>query len=93
MREWNAAVPDPRQSDSRFGSTPGVASPRQVDDLSAPAFDDRFAQVMIRHHQGTIAPATNELSAGQSTRLKTVARDVVNAEQHQITELQSIRAH
>jgi uncharacterized protein (DUF305 family) len=96
LREWNAQVPDSSAPDAQFGKIPGMASDqeiRQLTDASGPAFDGQFTQLMIHHHQGAISLANNERSNGQSSRLKAIALEIVNAEQHEITELGAARAN
>lgn len=54
------------------------------------AFDRMFLQMMITHHQGAVAMAKTELSAGQNPGARQLAQRIVDAQQREITEMQAL---
>lgn len=51
--------------------------------------DKDFAQMMIPHHQGAVAMAQAELAYGRDTRLKQMARQMIEAQQKEIQQLET----
>jgi len=76
------------------GSMPGMMSDQQMqqlDQVSGPAFDRMFLQMMIQHHQGAITMSKTELTDGQDPDAKALAQNIINAQQREITEMQTLQ--
>lgn len=74
------------------GAMPGMATAGQLEELGAAkgaAFDRLFLKLMITHHQGAIAMATEALSEGNNVQVEEMAGDVVA---QQTTEIDRMRA-
>ena len=52
-------------------------------------FDAAFMDRMIAHHQGAIEMANAELRKGQDPQLKALAKDIIAAQQREITEMRT----
>ncbi|HEY1972440.1 MAG TPA: DUF305 domain-containing protein [Pseudonocardia sp.] len=78
-----------------MGSMPGMSMPgmmsdaamRQLGQTSGPAFDTRFLQMMIGHHQGAVSMSQTELADGQNPDATALARNIITAQQREITEM------
>jgi uncharacterized protein (DUF305 family) len=53
-------------------------------------FDRLWLTMMIRHHQGAIEMANTELSQGSNAEAKKLAEQIIDAQQTEITEMQSL---
>lgn len=60
---------------------------------SGPAFDTLFLTMMVKHHQGAVTMANQELRSGSSTDAKTLARSIVKAQEAEISEMQNLLTH
>ena len=56
---------------------------------NADPFDKEFFSMMIEHHQGAIEMAKVELSKGKDPTLKSLAQDIVDAQQKEIDEMKA----
>lgn len=54
---------------------------------TADPFDPAFIKMMIPHHEGAIEMAKVELSKGEDPELKTVAQDIIDAQQRELTAM------
>jgi uncharacterized protein (DUF305 family) len=76
------------------GAMPGITSGDQMHQLeqaTGPAFDRMFLQMMITHHQGAITVArTPELRAGQNPDARHLAQRIIDTQQREITEMQTL---
>lgn len=76
------------------GAMPGMLSGDQMHQLeqtTGPAFDRMFLQMMITHHQGAITIArAAELPAGHNPDARHLAQRIVDTQQHEITEMQTL---
>jgi uncharacterized protein (DUF305 family) len=75
------------------GSMAGMMSDQQMQQLntvSGPAFDRMFLQMMIQHHQGAVTMAKTELTDGQNPEAKALAQTIIDAQQREITEMQTL---
>jgi len=76
------------------GAMPGMLSRDQMHQLeqaTGPAFDRMFLQMMITHHQGAITIAqTAELPAGQNPDARHLAQRIIDTQQREITEMQTL---
>src|SRR5882757_7733562 len=75
------------------GSMPGMMSDQQMQQLnqvSGPAFDRMFLQMMIQHHQGAVTMSKTELTDGQNAGAKALAQSIIDAQEREITEMQTL---
>jgi uncharacterized protein (DUF305 family) len=56
-------------------------------DTSIP-FDQRFITAMIAHHQGAIAMAKDAQQQAEHAEIKTLAQDIITAQEAEITQMQ-----
>lgn len=54
---------------------------------TATPFDRAFIRMMIPHHEGAVAMAKAEMSKGKDSELKTLADDIITAQQREIGEM------
>lgn len=89
LDDWDAARP----ASGAAGGHSGVLSDRQLQALEASegeAFDRLFAEQMIRHHQGAVTAARDELADGESENARELAQAIIDRQNKQITELEKI---
>jgi uncharacterized protein (DUF305 family) len=55
-------------------------------------FDKQFCHLMIAHHQGAITMARNELAQGANAAAKTMAQEIITAQQAEIDAMNAILA-
>ena len=55
--------------------------------MGAKRFERAFIDAMVMHHQGAIRMARAELDRGQDRRLRSIARDIVSAQEREIRQL------
>lgn len=78
---------------SNSPSMPGMMSESDMTKLKAAkgdAFDTMWLQMMIQHHQGAIEMAKTELAQGSSADAKTLAQQIIDAQQSEITAMQGM---
>ncbi len=98
LRAWNAPVPNTQGGMGQLdhgasGGMPGMMSGdqmRQLGQASGAAFDRMFLQMMIAHHQGAVTMAKTELSDGQNPDARQLAQRIIEAQQREITEMQTL---
>lgn len=76
-----------------MGGMGGMMNPDQMRGLEAtsgPAFDRSFLQMMIEHHTGAIQMARTELAQGQNPEAKQLAQAIIDTQQAEILQMQSI---
>lgn len=77
------------------GKPQGVMSATEMTDLgkaTGSGFDRMWLQLMIRHHQGAVAMAREELAKGSSPDAKQVAQSIVDRQSAEIATMTSILA-
>jgi len=57
----------------------------------ADPFDKAFVDMMVPHHRSAIEMAKAELEKGENAELKAIARDIVEAQQREIDEMNAFR--
>ncbi len=75
------------------GAMPGMMSGdqmRQMGRATGDAFDRMFLQMMIAHHQGAVTMGNAELADGQNPDARQLAQRIINAQQREITEMQTL---
>ncbi|HEX5142786.1 MAG TPA: DUF305 domain-containing protein [Mycobacterium sp.] len=98
LRAWNAPVPPMAgmgQGDmgSMGGAMPGMMTSGEMQQLgqaTGAAFDRMFLQMMISHHQGAVMMAKTELNNGQNPDARQLAQRIIDAQQHEITEMRTL---
>ncbi|MEU6981970.1 DUF305 domain-containing protein [Streptomyces sp. NPDC046324] len=101
MRSWLKAWGRP-ESAGRSGhggghgaghAMAGMMSEQDMKDLESlrgKAFDRKFAELMIAHHEGAVEMAKTEQKDGRDATAKKLADDVVRTQSAEITELRKI---
>lgn len=105
LRTWNVPDPmggmnhDPDSSGGHpMDSMPNISMPGMMSDASmgqlaqasGPAFDTMFLRMMVEHHQGAVSMSQTELANGQDPDAKTLARNIITAQQREITEMHTL---
>lgn len=70
-------------------------SPSQMDALDkadGPTGQKLYLQGMVKHHQGAIAMAQDEVAAGQDPDAVALARSIVSSQQAEITTMNGMLA-
>ncbi|AKT52630.1 DUF305 domain-containing protein [Arsenicicoccus sp. oral taxon 190] len=63
---------------------------RELAALQGQAFDQRWLELMTKHHQGAVAMAQQVLSTTQDPAVRDLAQRIVTAQQREITEMQAL---
>ncbi|WP_432922945.1 DUF305 domain-containing protein [Microbispora sp. CA-135349] len=72
----------------------GMASEEELNRLRTArgrAFDRLFLTLMIRHHEGAVSMAAQELRRGRDRAMRTMAQDVVSGQQIEIARMRGIQ--
>jgi len=73
----------------------GMVAPADLRELGAlrgPAFDRRWLQLMVRHHEGAVAMAQEVLRTGRDAATHDLARRVIASQQVQIEQMRAMLA-
>lgn len=71
----------------------GMMSDKDMKEMSAAsgaAFDELFLEGMIAHHKGAVAMAEIELEEGEFPAAKTLAQEIVDAQEAEIAEMEAL---
>ncbi|MEU7889601.1 DUF305 domain-containing protein [Microbispora bryophytorum] len=96
MSGWLTAWGEPAPMKSHapeHHAMPGMMSPedmRRLAGLSGRAFDRAFLTMMIRHHEGAVAMARDELRTGVYEPARRLAASIVSSQSAEITEMKSL---
>ncbi|MFE5712958.1 DUF305 domain-containing protein [Streptomyces sp. NPDC056501] len=100
MQAWLKGWGKPESAGAGHGSgggsghgMAGMMSEKDMKDLAAvkgAAFDRKFAELMIAHHDGAVAMAKDEQKNGRNASAKKLADDVVRTQSTEIAELRKI---
>ncbi|MFJ5848524.1 DUF305 domain-containing protein [Streptomyces sp. NPDC092903] len=94
MKGWLSRNGRTEQADGHdHGTMPGMATDTQLDQLRAAkgrAFDRLFLKLMITHHQGAVAMATEALSEGNNIQVEEMADDVVAQQTAEISRMRAL---
>lgn len=77
------------------GAMPGMMSDEQMKELTAAtgaAFDKRFLQLMIEHHQGALTMAQTETAQGKNPDALALATSITTSQTAQITQMKAMLA-
>jgi uncharacterized protein (DUF305 family) len=91
LKSWGMETPS--EMAGMHGSMPGMTSQADLDTLKAargPEFDDMFLTMMIKHHQGAITMAQEEISAGSNPEAKALAQKVVTDQAAEIAKMRGM---
>ncbi|AEV84331.1 copper resistance protein [Actinoplanes sp. SE50] len=97
LRAWGKPMPS-AGSDAGEGMEHGDMA--GIDELDMTAlmnakgapWDKQFLGVMVKHHQGAVTMAEQELAQGVNTDARTLAQKIITDQQAQITAMKQIRA-
>jgi uncharacterized protein (DUF305 family) len=93
MSDWLTALGRPvpgGHGHSGEGDGYGMATEAQLRALRAArgtAFDRMFLELMIRHHEGAVRMAGEQLAGGRDQRMRLMARDVYAGQSIEITRM------
>jgi uncharacterized protein (DUF305 family) len=91
LNAWGAPLPSGQHNG--HGSMPGMMSEEQMNQLrqaTGTEFERQFLLMMIEHHQGAIEVARTELTDGANAEAKALAQRIIDDQQAEITEMQSL---
>lgn len=77
------------------GGHPGMLTEEGIDELAAAEgaeFDRLFLAGMIEHHQGAVTSSETVLDEGASEETKQLARDIIETQEIEITEMEELLA-
>ncbi|MEU7899574.1 DUF305 domain-containing protein [Nonomuraea sp. NPDC049152] len=90
MTDWLRAWDRPVPSGGMGHSMPGIMSEEQMKELEeakGAAFDRRFAELMIAHHEGAIEMARTEKATGADPVVKELAETIETAQRAEVGRL------
>ncbi|MEU8760225.1 DUF305 domain-containing protein [Streptomyces sp. NPDC048659] len=93
MRAWLRTWGKPESMGGGGHGMAGMMSAKDMADLTAlkgKAFDRKFAELMIAHHEGAVEMAKTEQRDGADAGAKQVADDVVRTQAAEIAQLKKI---
>ncbi len=95
---WGAPVPATDGNDMGSmgdNAMPGMMSEEEMTNLgdaTGTSFDRQWLTLMIAHHEGAIAMAKTELSAGQNADAKALAQKIIDAQSSEIATMTPLLA-
>jgi uncharacterized protein (DUF305 family) len=92
LAAWNAGGTDRQGHDGEM-SMPGMvdqASMTTLESLRGAEFDRLWLQSMVGHHEGAIAMAKTEIADGANADAKTLAEQIVTAQQAEIGQMKQM---
>lgn len=92
LTTWGERVPGESPAPAHH-AMPGMMSPedmRRLEGLSGRAFDRAFLTMMIRHHEGAVAMARDELQGGTYEPARRMAESIVSSQSAEIKEMKSM---
>lgn len=93
LKGWGKATPDTSMTGMSSMQGSGMMTDAEMsalDSATGTAFDRRWLQMMTRHHEGAVAMAKKELSAGSNPDAKKLAQSIVDSQTAQITEMRNL---
>ncbi|MBA9002804.1 DUF305 domain-containing protein [Thermomonospora cellulosilytica] len=99
LNSWGASVPSPGTGGMGHGDHGGHGGMdgmmteeemRKLENAGGAAFDKMFLEMMIKHHEGAVAMARTEQSAGQYPPAKAMATSIVNSQTTEITKMRDL---
>jgi uncharacterized protein (DUF305 family) len=92
LTAWGEPVPGESPAPAHH-AMPGMMSPedmRRLAGLSGRAFDRAFLTMMIRHHEGAVAMARDELRTGVYEPARRMATAIVSSQSAEIREMKGL---
>lgn len=102
LTEWDQPVPETMrdhanahgdQGHMEDSDMPGMVTGAELEELAAlegDAFQDRWLELMIAHHEGAIEMAETEVADGEHTGAVRLAEDVVESQQAEIDQMEQL---
>ncbi|MER5202357.1 DUF305 domain-containing protein [Streptomyces sp. NPDC002825] len=93
MKAWLKGWGKPESAGHGGHGMGGMMSDQDMKDLAATkgeAFDRKFAELMIAHHEGAVAMAKDEQQSGSNATAKKLADDVVRTQSAEVAQLKKI---
>ncbi|MFF7441544.1 DUF305 domain-containing protein [Streptomyces sp. NPDC008122] len=93
MKSWLKGWGKPESGGHGGHAMAGMMSEQDMKDLAATkgkAFDRKFAELMIAHHDGAVAMAKDEQKSGGNATAKKLADDVVRTQSAEVDQLKKI---
>lgn len=87
LREWNAPVEASAHGHSEAHGRVDLGDLADLDDTE---FDRQWLSLMIQHHRGAVKMAREHLDAGTDPETRGLARDVVEQQEKEIAEMESL---
>lgn len=79
-------------SDMEMTDMPGMMQPAEMEELASldgEAFDRRFLEMMIAHHEGAIEQAQEALADGESSEVAGLAEEIIAAQEAEIAQMRT----
>jgi uncharacterized protein (DUF305 family) len=95
LQAWGEQLPGEHGVGHGMAMSDGMLTEAEFSDLDAAqgtAFARQFLEGMIRHHQGAVAMAREEIAQGQDAKVKALAQAVVSGQTAEITLMQRMLA-
>lgn len=89
LEDWGQPL-QPQHGEHHGAGMLSDADMTQLRASSGPEFDRRFLEGMIRHHEGAVSMAQEELDKGQFPDAKQLARHIIDSQQAEISEMQRL---
>ncbi|WP_086823110.1 DUF305 domain-containing protein [Streptomyces sp. NRRL B-24572] len=93
MKTWLKGWGKPEAPAMNHGGMAGMMSEQDMKELTATkgkAFDRKFAELMIAHHEGAVGMAKDEQQSGSNAAAKKLADDVVRTQSAEVAQLKKI---
>ena len=98
LKDWKKPVPDTGMSGMGHGSTGGDSMAGMMSDedmnslgsASGTGFDTMFLTMMIRHHQGAITMADDQLADGSNAEARALAKTIIGAQTAEIATMEDL---
>lgn len=94
LQAWGAPVPEGTgHSGGHHEGMPGMMTDEQMAELEAAQgaeFDRMWLTMMIDHHEGAVQMAQTELAEGSDPQARTMAQEIIDAQQAEIEEMRAI---
>lgn len=98
LQEWDEDLPAEDDGhghggDDHSAAMPGMLSDAQMAELadaSGAAFDTRFLELMIEHHEGAITMSRTQLDEGAYGPAKELAEEIIAAQQAEIDRMNAL---
>lgn len=90
---WGKPLPSGGMDQGMGHDMPGMMAAedmKKLEDAKGAAFDKRFAELMIAHHNGAIDMARTEQSQGSNPEAKELAKAIENAQRTEVEQMRKI---